>query len=371
MFVKLTSCHHDIIMPSICIELACCLVLSYEFNLTRKSFWGQSLSTQRFVFSRGDSCRFFWLGHGHAAEFAYHAGKFRAAPGSKCAVDGAEFPNKLMLSCQSTQQLPSVLQQLKRILSASEAIVPGRLSSDWQRCSYEQIASAGTRQLSFCKMHASFVCPPSTRVIVHTKSRALQQLQCRPTAARRTGPARRSRLYTAPTAKFIEAKVPVTIEAPRDLVFELFADLERMPEWSGTLEKVQRVPGEESLSDWTFAWNGVRLSWRARDTDRVEMSRICWGSVDGLVHNGSVDFAVSPFASNQTLLTMCVEYDVTSLPAAVAYVLESKIVTTFVESAIQSDLQRFRQFTLRAQRQRKRALKASEKPSLDSFVQPS
>jgi uncharacterized membrane protein len=191
------------------------------------------------------------------------------------------------------------------------------------------------------------------------KSVALQSLQYTPVVARRQNPARRARPYSPPTCKFVKAKVPVTIEAPLPLVFELFADLERMPEWSGTLEKVERVPGGEGFSNWTFAWNGVRLSWRARDTERVDQKIICWSSLEGLVHNGSVEFQVAPSSADQTLLTMCVEYDVASLPAAVAFVLESKIVTTFVLSAIQSDLNRFRQFALRTQRQRKRASKVT------------
>jgi hypothetical protein len=72
--------------------------------------------------TRNTTFHFFWLGHGHAAEFAYHAGKFGAAAGSRYAVDGNEFHYKFMLNCQLGRHLQSALRQPKYILTASESI---------------------------------------------------------------------------------------------------------------------------------------------------------------------------------------------------------------------------------------------------------
>lgn len=148
--------------------------------------------------------------------------------------------------------------------------------------------------------------------------------------------------------------VPILVEAPRDFVFDLFSDLEKTPEWSSSLERVTRIPGNESMSDWQFSWRGVRLGWRAKDTERVEGRRIAWESVTGLRHTGSVDFEdCTPDGSNLggkvtgTAMTMTVDYDVASL---LAFVMESSLVSTFVEGAITADMQRFRQFALRLHR---------------------
>lgn len=154
--------------------------------------------------------------------------------------------------------------------------------------------------------------------------------------------------------KIVRAAVPVRVEAPRGFVFDLFSDLEKMPEWSGSLERVTRVPDDESLSDWQFSWRGVRLGWRARDLERVEGRRISWESVTGLSHSGIVDFAddhlendASGSKNDGTLLTMTIDYDVASL---LAVLMESSMVSAFVEAAIASDLRQFRQFALRSYR---------------------
>jgi uncharacterized membrane protein len=145
--------------------------------------------------------------------------------------------------------------------------------------------------------------------------------------------------------KFVQVKVPLPVEVPREVAFGLFSDLECMPEWSTTLAKVRRDPRDETLSHWTFDWNGVRLSWSARDKDRIELERIAWESVDGLTHKGCVDFVeLGPAA---TELTMTVDYDVAS---ALAVIMETRFVQNFVESAIKADLEKFRAYALRMQR---------------------
>jgi uncharacterized membrane protein len=162
-------------------------------------------------------------------------------------------------------------------------------------------------------------------------------------------PPRRHARVAPPICKLIQASVPVTVEAPRSLVFALFSDLERMPEWSSTLESVTRVVDTPDMTEWTFSWRGVRLGWKARDTERVELQRIAWTAVSGVVHDGCVDFA-DESGGRGTSITMSVEFDAGVLSS----ILDSRVlgpgIMRFVEGALESDLQRFRQFVLRVQR---------------------
>lgn len=156
-------------------------------------------------------------------------------------------------------------------------------------------------------------------------------------------------LKGAPLARMVRASVPLVVEAPRPLVFALFSDLERMPEWSSTLESVKRVPNAPDTTDWRFSWRGVRLGWQARDTDRIEERRIAWTATSGVIHDGCVDFEDAG-TEGGTSVTMSVEFDAGVLSG----ILDSRIlgpgIMRFVEGALESDLQRFRQYVLRVQR---------------------
>jgi uncharacterized membrane protein len=159
---------------------------------------------------------------------------------------------------------------------------------------------------------------------------------------------RRPRTPETTTMKFVQVRVPVPVEVPREMAFGLFADLDSMSQWSSTLANVSRDAHDHTLSHWNFEWNGVRLSWSARDKDRIELERISWESVDGLTHKGRVDFVeLGPTA---TELTMTVDYDVASM---LAVIMETRFIQNFVESAIKADLEKFRTYALRMQRRTK------------------
>lgn len=160
------------------------------------------------------------------------------------------------------------------------------------------------------------------------------------------------RWHAVPVARVVRASVPLEVEAPRPFVFALFSDLERMPEWSSTLESVSRVPDAPDVTDWRFSWLGVRLGWRARDTDRVEERRIAWSATSGVIHDGCVDFEDigEDGTGAGTSVRMSVEFDA----GVLSNIMDSRIlgpgIIRFVEGALESDLQRFRQYVLRTQR---------------------
>lgn len=125
-----------------------------------------------------------------------------------------------------------------------------------------------------------------------------------------------------------------------------------MPQWSSTLEDVSRDEQDPIFSTWKFAWNGIRLSWRARDSepleDDIEGSAIRWRSVSGLNHVGAVVF--EQIDTDTTNMVMTVDYDIASL---LAVIMQSSLVSNFVESAIHTDLQRFRAYALRMYRKKR------------------
>lgn len=167
----------------------------------------------------------------------------------------------------------------------------------------------------------------------------------RPRWLQRATTARRA----VPCAKMVRVRVPLAVEAPVATVHGLFADLERMAEWSQALEAVERDAEDPRYSEWKFAWRGVRLSWRAKDEERVETDGpIRWKSVSGLRHDGAVEF--EGVGERKTMMTMTVDYDIADM---LAIVMESAMVASFVEGAIESDLQRFRQFALKAYRRQR------------------
>lgn len=205
-------------------------------------------------------------------------------------------------------------------------------------------------------MYAAFVSPLWTTPFITAASPHRISL-CRtrlvaPAAVR----ARRTcfRVPSTISSEMVRVSVPIIIEAPVQHCYDLFSDLSTMSDWSTTLRSVIRDADDEALSTWKFQWSGITLSWRARDLpaepedgDHV----VRWCSISGLTHTGLVTF--DPIDSDQlqkTKLTMTINYDIAAL---VAVIMQSGFVSSFVESAIKSDLSRFRAYALRMLRKKR------------------
>lgn len=160
----------------------------------------------------------------------------------------------------------------------------------------------------------------------------------------------RPRVWQTPRAEMVHVSVPIRIEAPSDHCYNLFSDLSLMPEWSSTLQSVERDPEDPDYSTWKFSWSGISLSWRARDidSDTNDERAIRWRSVSGLPHVGCVSFTSESDTGAEdaatTKVVFSVDYDIAAL---VAVVMQSSFVSSFVENALRSDLQNFRSFALR------------------------
>lgn len=166
------------------------------------------------------------------------------------------------------------------------------------------------------------------------------------------------RMSGTPRAEMVQVSVPMKIEAPPDHCYALFSDLSLMPEWSRTLQSVERDSEDASYSTWRFSWTGISLSWRARDIDprSGEQYVVRWQSISGLPHVGCVAFMPDTDGGDgkeeakMTKVVFSVDYDIAAL---IAVVMQSSFVSSFVENAIKSDLESFRSFALRKFRARR------------------
>lgn len=79
---------------------------------------------------------------------------------------------------------------------------------------------------------------------------------------------------------------------------------------------------------------------------------IAWQSETGLGNRGRVTFTSDPACVDNSVLTLCVEFNV---PRAVAAVIRNDFIGQFVQSTLAADLKRFRTIALRQHSMRERA----------------
>ena len=70
--------------------------------------------------------------------------------------------------------------------------------------------------------------------------------------------------------RWLEHSVTTEIRAPVEQVWEVWSDLESMPQWMRWIESVVTEPNDPDLTDWTLAAQGFRFHWKARISHRVE-----------------------------------------------------------------------------------------------------
>jgi len=91
--------------------------------------------------------------------------------------------------------------------------------------------------------------------------------------------------------KWLDHTVISEIDAPVELVWKFWSDLDSMPLRMTWIESVKTVDEKTStlpdLTEWTLAANGFRFKWKAQITERVEAEKLEWKSVGGLPTKGS------------------------------------------------------------------------------------
>ena len=138
----------------------------------------------------------------------------------------------------------------------------------------------------------------------------------------------------------IRVQQSITVNAPRERVYHLWRQLERLPDVMSHLESVKDLGGGRSL--WRAAAPaGTTVEWEAELTEDVENARIGWRALEGstIPNAGSVTFTDAP-GGRGTEIHVDLRYDppAGSVGAAVA-----KLFGKEPNQEIAKDLRRFKQ----------------------------
>jgi len=128
-----------------------------------------------------------------------------------------------------------------------------------------------------------------------------------------------------------------------ETVWSLWSDLEQMPRWMKWIDSVQVLEDNPDLSRWKLASSGFEFSWISRILKLVPHQIIQWESVDGLPNRGAVRFYDRHGSS---VVKLTVAYDI---PGILGKLMDGLFLGQIVESTIQADLERFRDYALKIQ----------------------
>ncbi|MEQ8958124.1 MAG: SRPBCC family protein [Coleofasciculus sp. C2-GNP5-27] len=142
---------------------------------------------------------------------------------------------------------------------------------------------------------------------------------------------------------WLEHSVQVEVEVPIETVWSLWSDLEQMPRWMKWIDSVKVLEDNPDLSRWKLASSGFEFSWISRILKLVPHQIIQWESVDGLPNRGAVRFYDRHGSS---IVKLTVAYDI---PGILGKLMDGLFLGQIVESTIQADLDRFRDYALKTQ----------------------
>ncbi|MBD2694866.1 SRPBCC family protein [Anabaena catenula] len=141
-------------------------------------------------------------------------------------------------------------------------------------------------------------------------------------------------------AEWLEHSVQVEVEVPIDLVWSLWSDLEQMPKWMKWIDSVKILPDDPEISLWKLSTGGWDFTWKSRILKMVPKQIIQWESVDGLPNQGAIRFYDRHTSS---VVKMTVSY---AIPGLLGKLMDNLFLGKVVESTIQADLERFKEYAL-------------------------
>lgn len=141
---------------------------------------------------------------------------------------------------------------------------------------------------------------------------------------------------------WLEHSVQIEVDAPIDFVWSLWSDLEQMPRWMKWIDSVKVQPDNPDLSRWKLNTGGLEFSWRSQITKMVPHQLIQWESIDGLPNRGAIRFYDR---KNSSIVKLSVAY---AIPGILGKLMDNLFLGRAVESTIQADLERFRDYALKA-----------------------
>ena len=169
---------------------------------------------------------------------------------------------------------------------------------------------------------------------------------------RLAGPDNGSRTFAM--AGWVDNRAEVTVPVSLPVVWELWQDKSRIPNWMPWIDSVVPDAADPACSRWILRTNqfgqDFEFSWVARDLPPEERRKISWESTEGLNNRGAVRFAevpaldadafgANPKTRNNTKVSIEISYEVPDplVPFGAA-------VSPLVESILDADLKRFSAF---------------------------
>ncbi len=141
---------------------------------------------------------------------------------------------------------------------------------------------------------------------------------------------------------WLEHSVQVEVEAPIDLVWSLWSDLEQMPRWMKWIDSVKIAEDCPEISLWTLKTGGLEFTWKSRILKVIPHQIIQWESVDGLPNRGAIRFYDRHAAS---IVKLTVGY---AIPGIIGKIMDNLFLGRLVESTLRADMERFREYALKA-----------------------
>ena len=142
-------------------------------------------------------------------------------------------------------------------------------------------------------------------------------------------------------SEWLEHSVQVEIEVPIEVVWELWSDLEKMPQWMKWIDSVAILEDQPELSRWRLASGGFEFSWLSRILKVIPNQIIQWESVDGLPNRGAIRFYDRRGSS---IVRLSVAY---SVPSVIGKLMDGLFLGRIVEGTLAGDLQRFRTYAVK------------------------
>ncbi len=144
-------------------------------------------------------------------------------------------------------------------------------------------------------------------------------------------------------ADWLEHSAEVEVEAPIELVWSLWSDLEQMPRWMKWIDSVKIPEDNPEISLWTLKTGGLEFTWKSRILKVVPNQIIQWESIDGLPNRGAIRF-YDRHGSSIVKITFAY-----AIPGVLGKIMDNLFLGRVVESTTKADLERFREYALKKQ----------------------
>ena len=139
---------------------------------------------------------------------------------------------------------------------------------------------------------------------------------------------------------WLEHSVQVEVEVPIDYVWSLWSDLEQMPKWMKWIDAVKISEDDPEISIWTLKSGIWEFNWRSRILKVISHQIIEWESIDGLPNRGAIRFYDRHGSS---IVKLTIAY---AIPGVLRIIMDNLFLRNIVESTIQADMNRFRDYAL-------------------------